>query len=111
MDDAFLLVLSANIQQAHEQGQAEIAQALEGLYAYILSRLESALPPLLQVVNRLLRLEEPAQRAEVLDMEPSLINDDLAELLDRVAQDADEQGRADLAQHARTIRDEVKARL
>lgn len=111
IDDAFLLVLSANIQQAHDEGQQEVAQALEGLYAYVLSRLELELPPQLQMVNRLLRLADPAQRAEALSMEESLVNEDLAEMLEQVAEDAESQNRHDLAQHARTVRDEVRARL
>ncbi len=111
IDDAFLLVLSANIQQAHEQGQTDIAQALEGLYAYILARLEAELPPQLQLVNRLLRLDDAGQRAEVLASEPSLISPELVELFDQVAEDAREQGRTDLADHAAAIAAEVRSHL
>lgn len=111
IDDAFLLVLSANIQQANEEGRTDIVQAFEGLYAYILSRLELELPPPLQLINRLLRIEEPTKRAEVLDMEASLVNDELVELIEGVIEDAQAQGREDLVEHARTIRDEVKGRI
>jgi hypothetical protein len=111
IDDAFLLVLSANIQQANEQGRTDIVQALEGLYAYILSRLELELPPALQLINRLLRIEDPSKRAEVLDMEASLVNAELVELIEGVIEDAQGQNRPDLADHARVIRDEIQARV
>ena len=111
IDDAFLLVLSANIPQAHEMKQTEFAQALEGLYAYILSRLEAKLPAELQLVNRLLRLDDPARRAEVLDSEASLVTPELAELLEQVALDAEDESRHDLAAQARAAAGEVRGRL
>ncbi len=111
IDDAFLLVLSANINQAHQDGKAEIAEALEGLYAYILSRLEANLPPELQMVNRLLRLADAEQRAEVLESEPSLVSPELAELFDRIADDSDARNRPDVAEQARTVAGEVRSRL
>ncbi len=111
IDDAFLLVLSANIQQAYEDGRNDVAQMLEGLYAYILARLELELPPELQLINRLLRLAEPTQRAEVLAAEASYVTPALAEALERVANEAAEQSRDDVAQQARTIAGEVRARL
>ncbi|MCW5881189.1 MAG: hypothetical protein KIS91_09695 [Anaerolineae bacterium] len=111
INDAFLLVLSANIQQAYEDGRNDVAQMLEGLYAYILARLELELPTELQLVNRLLRLAEPAQRAEVLAAEASYVTPALADALEHVATEATEQSRAELAQQARTIAQEVRARL
>ncbi len=111
IDDAFLLVLGANINQAHQDGKAEIAQALEGLYAYILSRLEANLPPELQLVNRLLRLNDAEQRAEVLDSEPSLVSPELADLFDRIAEDSLARSRPDVAEQARAVAGEIRARL
>ena len=111
IDDAFLWVLSANIQQAYEEGRNDVAQMLEGLYAYILARLELELPPELQLINRLLRLAEPTQRAEVLTAEASYVTPALAEALERAASEAAEHGRDDLAGQARTIAAEVRARL
>ncbi|MFN8497733.1 MAG: CpXC domain-containing protein [Anaerolineae bacterium] len=111
IDDAFLLVLSANINQAQQDGKTEIAQALEGLYAYILSRLEAELPPELQLVNRLLRIPDADQRAEVLDSEPSLVSPELADLFDRIAADSEARSRPDVAEQARTVAAEVRERL
>ncbi|MFN8482170.1 MAG: CpXC domain-containing protein [Anaerolineae bacterium] len=111
IDDAFLLVLSANINQAHQDGKTEIAEALEGLYAYILSRLEAKLPPELQIVNRLLRLDDADQRAEVLESEASLVSPELADLFDRIAEDSLARNRPDVAEQARTVAAEVRARL
>lgn len=111
IDDAFLLVLSANIQQAYDDGRTDVAQMLEGLYAYILARLELDLPAELQLINRLLRLAEPEKRAEVLTAEASLVTPALADTLDRIADEATGQGRDDLATQARTTAQEVRARL
>lgn len=111
IDDAFLLVLSANIQQAYEDNRQDVAQGLEGLYAYILSRLELELPAELQLVNRLLRLADSEQRAEVLDAEAALVSPQLAATLERVADEAEGQGRSDVAEQARRVAQEVQARL
>ncbi|MFN8471293.1 MAG: CpXC domain-containing protein [Anaerolineae bacterium] len=111
IDDAFLLVLSANINQAQQEGNSEVAEALEGLYVYVLSRLEAKLPPELQLVNRLLRLTNAQERAEVLESEPSLVSPQLAELFDRIAEDSTSRNRPDVAEQARIVAGEVRARL
>jgi hypothetical protein len=111
VDQAFLLVLSANIAHAREQRQDEIADRLEALYNHIMARLEEQLPPHLRLVNRLLRAESADERAALLDEAGELVNDELAALLRNLAQDARLEGQQALAEQFQTLLQEVEARL
>jgi hypothetical protein len=112
MDEAFLLVLTANIEQAKAEGQTDVAEALEGLYGYVLSRLEAQMPPEIQLVNRLLRASDPDVRAEILKTESETASKPaFTDLVEAMAADAEDQGEAELAGRLWQIAEEVGAKV
>jgi hypothetical protein len=96
IDEAFLVVLAANIAQAEEQGHKEIAGTLRNLYDFILERLEEQMPPQARVINRLLRAETAEERRSVLQDASDLVDDELVQTLEAVADDAKAQGQQQL---------------
>ncbi|MFQ5595598.1 MAG: CpXC domain-containing protein [Anaerolineae bacterium] len=97
IDEAFLVVLAANIAQAEEQGRQEIAGTLRNLYDFTLERLEEQMPPQARTINRLLRTETAAERRIVLQEAGDLIDNELLQTLKAVADDAKAQGQQQLA--------------
>jgi len=90
-------VLAANIGQAEEQGHKEIAGTLRNLYDFILERLEEQMPPQARLINRLLRAETADERRSVLQEAGDLVDDELVQVLEAVADDAKAQGQQQLA--------------
>ena len=111
IDEAFLVVLAANIGQAEEQGHKEIAGTLRNLYDFILERLEEQMPPQARLINRLLRAETADERRSVLHEAGDLVDDDLAQVLEAVADDAKAQGQQQLASEFDAIIQLVKERV
>lgn len=108
MDELFLMVLSANIAQARAEGRAEIASGLEELYGYILSRLEAQMPPEVQLVNRLLRVEGAEAWEEILRQESALVDEGFLDLVRAVAEDARQQRGGEIAQRLGEIEAQVE---
>jgi hypothetical protein len=111
IDEVFLMVLSANIAQAGAQGQEEVAKGLEALYDYTLSRLEAQMPPEVQLVNRLLRVESAEAREEILHRETTLVNQEFLDLVHVMAEDARRQRREEIAQRLGEIEAQVERLL
>jgi len=110
IDEAFLLVLLANVDQARAEGETQAAQVLEGLYGYVVSQLESQMPVEVQLVNRLLHTAGAEDRAALLRAESATAGTaTFASLVEAMATDAEEQGQADLANHLWQIAEEAQA--
>lgn len=108
IDEAFLVVLSANIAQAEEQRQDEAAATLRNLHDFILDRLEERMPPQMRVVNRLLRAETAGERTGVLESAGDVVDDELVEVLEAIVDDARMQGQAQLVDQLNGVIEQVK---
>ncbi|RME48236.1 MAG: hypothetical protein D6791_03815 [Chloroflexi bacterium] len=97
IDEAFLVVLAANIAQAEEQGNKDVAGTLRNLYDFILERLEEQMPPQGRLINQLLRADTAEQRAQILDAAGDAVNTELVQLLETIADDAKAQGQQQMA--------------
>lgn len=96
IDEAFLVVLAANIAQAKEQGYQDVADTLRDLYDFILDQIEEQMPPQARVINRLLRTETAEERARVLEAAGDAADGDLVKVLKTIAEDARAQGQTQL---------------
>jgi len=100
--------LSANIAQARAEGKEEIAGGLEVLYGYVLSRLEAQMPPELQLINRLLRVESSEAREKLLRREPALVDERFLDLVRAVAEDARRQRQREIVERLGEIEAQVE---
>lgn len=108
IDEAFLVVLSANIAQAEEQGQEDVARTLRDLYDFILDRLEQQMPPRMRVINRLLRAETADARTQVLDDAGDIADRELIQVLEAIADDARVQGQPELVDQLDDVIEQVR---
>ncbi|MBS1253171.1 MAG: hypothetical protein MAG451_02219 [Anaerolineales bacterium] len=96
IDEPFLIVLSANIAQAEEQGQDDVVQVLRHLQDYTLGLLEEQMPPQARVLNRLMRADGADERTKVLENAGDLVDAELVQALEAIADNARAQGQTQL---------------
>ena len=95
LDEAFLVVLSANIEQAKTQGREQIVQSLMRIYAHVVQMMESRLRPELQAMNELLRIDSSEERRARLRKEMQIYNPaGFIEMIETIAGDLEDSGQA-----------------
>lgn len=107
VDDMLLALLSANIRQAEAEGQEERTAHLQAVWETIVGVLEETMPPQIRLVNRLLNTETEQQRQLILEEQNPLITPDFLELMEAMAADLTERGRAEAGEELQSIREEV----
>ncbi|MBA3530805.1 MAG: hypothetical protein H0T73_02635 [Ardenticatenales bacterium] len=110
-DEAFLVVLSANVEQARTQKRDDIVEALTTIYTRVIKAMETRLRPELRAMNHLLRMESSAERKERLRKELRTYNPaGFIEMIEAIAGDLEDAGGADPAVLERlyTIADEAR---
>ncbi|HBY95065.1 MAG: CpXC domain-containing protein [Ardenticatenaceae bacterium] len=110
LDEAFLVVLSANIQAAQEQKREDVVEVLTRIYHDIITRLQARLRPELQLINQLLQTTDLAERRALLQEALQTYNPaGFLELLQSIADDVEAQGAGEnLVAALRQIEDEVQ---
>jgi len=111
IDDGFMYVLRASIAQAEERGEEEQAQALVAIYDAIRAELDSQMPPEIQLLNQIMTLESDEERRQLLDDEPEMSSPEFLELVEAVAEQAEEGGRQELAEQLNALKAMIAARL
>lgn len=111
LDEAFLVLLSANLQAAKEQKREDVAALMERIYQKVVSLAESRLPPEMQLINQLLRTPSAEERAALLrNAFQTYPPDHLINLLETLFHDAEQQGvTLRVLQQIETIIQEAKA--
>jgi hypothetical protein len=90
MDDAFLYLLNMSLAQAEQAGNKEQAQALRALQQMISEEIEEQMPPEVLLVNQLASTDSIMEQNEILDEHPELVNANLLNLLQMVANQQEE---------------------
>lgn len=111
LDEAFLVLLSANLQAAKEQKREDVAALMERIYEKVVTLAESRLPPEMQLINQLLRTPSADERAALLrDAFQTYAPDHIINLLETLFNDAEQQGVTPrVLQQIDTIIQEAKA--
>ena len=108
VDDMFFSVLSANIQQARAEKQEAAAKRLEQLGAMILELVQESMPPEVRLLNNLLQVEYPEGTRQLLEANRQVITDEFIGAMGQLADQMDETGQADVAQHVRQVADQAR---
>lgn len=108
MDDAFMMVLQANIQQAEQQKQDSVAGVLRGIYQEVVAQLESRMPPEMQLINHALRMQ-PGERAEFLREHANEFTPQVMQAMASLVNELNQAGRSEVAQEVRGLMNQVAA--
>lgn len=109
MDALFLNTLGAAIRAARAEANIEQSARLDELRQTILRLLAEGMPPELRLVNRLLSLESAEERQAALAESADLLNDDLLDLIERLLQGLERDGRDETSSQLRTIQAEIQS--
>lgn len=108
IDDAFFVVLSANIQHVEAENRTEVVQALQQLANMIISLLEERLPPEVRLVNQLMNAPYPDGTKQLLEAQREILNPDLMAALDQLITELEQAGNTDVADHMRQVKNQAE---
>jgi CpXC motif protein len=108
IDDSFMVVLQANLQQAAEQKQEQAMKALQEIYQEVVSQLEGRMPPDLKLVNQLLRFS-PGDRAQYLREHANEITPEMLRTMAGLVNDLNASGRTEVANELRGLMNQIAA--
>ena len=103
IDDAFMYVLSANIQELEKRGQGEEAQILREVHEYIMDEMENQAPPEVRLLNRLIRTQDREGRQAILAENPDMATPELKQVIQALIGDAESAGEETLVSHLNEI--------
>jgi len=104
IDDTFFAILSANIAQAEENGQKEIADDLRRVGDLILKLLQESAPPEIRLINQLMQAEYPKGTKRVLKENATQVTAELIKVMDSMAENLRQGGHNEAAQRLSDIR-------
>jgi len=108
IDDAFFVVLSANIQHAEAENRTQVVQALQQLANMIIGLLEERLPPEVRLVNRLMNTPYPDGTKQLLEAQRENLNPEFIDALDQLITELERAGNADVANHMRQVKSQAE---
>lgn len=111
IDDAFMAVLVAKMQEADEKNDLAQFQALNEIHNLIYSQMERTLPPHVQLLNQLVRSDSPEEQAQLLTENEDFVSDELIQLIDQVMEQAGEQGQDELNGRLQSVKTLIQTRL
>jgi hypothetical protein len=111
IDDTFMAVLTANIQEAERQKNLQAATRLKTIYDQAIAMLQEQMEPELRFVNDLLRVQSEADLRHLIEENLSEFDGSLLEIIDGVEQMLTAQGAKDVIDRLAHIRHEIAAAL
>lgn len=109
-DDAFFIVLGANLQAAQEAGRQEVYRRLQDLGMLVLEVAQEKLPPEVRLIRNLLDAESDMEVETLLEENKAQVDEDLVLLMRDLAEDVARE-RAESAARLRELADRVEAWL
>ncbi len=98
IDEAFLNVLGANLQQAHDQEDQEALEALREIWDVVMSLMEEAMPPELRLINHLMAAEDEQEIERLLEESSNLVTQRMAQFVKETEASAREEGDLETAE-------------
>lgn len=105
LDDTFLAVLSANMQQAQRRGARAAFQRMAAIYEEIVKLMQESMPPEVQLVNALLAADYPEGTRALLKEQQAQITPEFMDLLSRLAEEIGARGDPESVETAKRLRD------
>jgi hypothetical protein len=111
LDDAFMLVLSANLASARRAGQVDVAEQLEQMSSMAVDIIQEKLPPDDRLINNLMMAPTPEETSALLRSNANLVTADFVKKLNQLADEQAQQGAQDHANKLRGLAREAGAML
>lgn len=102
LDELFFSVLGAEIEKAHEEGDADAVVRLQEIWQLTMGLLRSQVPPEIALLTAVLEAEDDQEVRQILDANRRLVGEAFLTLLERVIQQMRETGEEEAAKRAET---------
>jgi hypothetical protein len=110
IDETFMAVLSANVQEAERRGDIQASASLKHIYERVVAMIQQTMPAEVQFINQLLTVDE-ATASQLLSEGLAHFGPALVDVLRTAAEALTEQGRADLSEKLRRLQAEAERAL
>jgi hypothetical protein len=111
INEAFMLVLSANIAQAQRTGQEDMAARMEQISQMAIELIQESLPPEERLINQLMMADAQEERSKLLRSNMALVDIDFVKKLNELADQQAQQGMQEQSGKLRTLAREAGAML
>jgi phosphoenolpyruvate-protein kinase (PTS system EI component) len=111
INEAFMLVLSANIESAQRAGQQDLAERMQEISRLAMEIVQEKLPPDERFINQLMLTEAPEEIGSLLRSNTALITVDFVKKLNEMADEQGNQGNKASAEKLRRLAREAGAML
>lgn len=116
VDDLFLSLLQANLRAARERPDLQVMERLQQIDAKLTKAIQEALPPALQLAQRVIEADEEAEAERILEQSSSTIDEDVLGALlstaQRLEQLKDQAGAARVRRlHRHALRLSMRAKI
>jgi flagellar basal body-associated protein FliL len=111
IDDDFMNVLVANIQEANKHQNVELSQRLQHIYSHVVSYLQSQMPPEMQFINELLGIQDDNEIKQRVDERAVDVTENMPTLLNEVQKILESRGQAQALQRLDVIRSAMMPHL
>ena len=108
IDDTFMAVLGANIQQAEKQKNTQAVSRLKEVYTLVINVLQENMQPELRFVNELLSADSDEEASAMLEEHATEFGDTLFEVFDAVERVLTAQGNKALVKRLKELRMETQ---
>ncbi len=105
IDDTFLAVLQANIQQAEKAGDEPTLQRLQQVLDRVLVIIRDSAPPQIKLINEIMTQTDDAAAYALIEARAPQFGPELLDLMDAVADDLEQNGQEDNADRLREFCD------
>jgi hypothetical protein len=103
IDEPFMYLLSANIEEAQRRGHQEQATALQQLHDMIMAEAQQQMPPEVQLLNHLIQIDDPDQQRQALRDNPELVTPEFVQIVKSVAQEVENSGQPELIRRVKGL--------
>lgn len=108
IDQNFLSVLSANLQEAEKRGAGAAMQRLQEVWDVAVDMINQGAPPEARLINELLLAEYPGETRKLLAENRALVTAEFIEALSELAERLEAEDEAEMATRLRQIRSQAQ---
>jgi len=108
IDQNFLNVLAANLQEAERRGATAAMRRLQEVWDAAVAMINQATPPEVRLINELLLAEYPGETRKLLAESRSLVTADFIAALGELAEQMEAEGEPELVSRLRQIRSQAQ---
>jgi hypothetical protein len=83
IDQPFMALLVAEMQEAQEEGNEEAVKSLQSIWEILMRLSEESLPPVVRVLNRLMAVEDEGDIDRLLEANRALVTSQFVEMLEQ----------------------------